>query len=140
MSFLDMKFMERCGAVIDEVYESVRRQLQSQLQSGAPSAKLSAKVPDNVPVMVAEAITIRLGRVMNRDMTLNTDTGTSYFLIEEKETAMEKKGKIPRPANAFILFRQHHHARVKAKYFPISNNDICELQPIPTSHCHLTLF
>ncbi|KAL4930214.1 HMG-box domain-containing protein [Aspergillus undulatus] len=35
-----------------------------------------------------------------------------------------KAAKIPRPPNAFILYRQHHHPRVKETYPDLSNNEI----------------
>jgi hypothetical protein len=34
--------------------------------------------------------------------------------------------KVPRPANAFILYRQHHHPLVKAAHPEYHNNDICK--------------
>jgi len=36
-----------------------------------------------------------------------------------------KKAKIARPANAFILYRQHHHPLVKSQHPDIHNNQIC---------------
>ncbi|KAH7321199.1 hypothetical protein B0I35DRAFT_209202 [Stachybotrys elegans] len=35
--------------------------------------------------------------------------------------------KIPRPRNAFILYRQHHHAQVSAEYPDLSNPDISKV-------------
>ena len=35
------------------------------------------------------------------------------------------KAKVARPPNAFILYRQHHHPLIKAKYPDIHNNQIC---------------
>ena len=50
------------------------------------------------------------------------------------KTSLEgKAGKIPRPPNAFILYRQHHHPLVKATYPEYHNNDICEPEPISLS-------
>lgn len=37
-----------------------------------------------------------------------------------------KKVKIARPPNAFILYRQHHHAEVVSQNPSIHNNQICE--------------
>ena len=36
------------------------------------------------------------------------------------------KNKIARPPNAFILYRQHHHPKVKAMMPEMHNNDICK--------------
>lgn len=38
-----------------------------------------------------------------------------------------KGAKIPRPPNAFILYRQHHHPKIKEAYPDFQNNDICKL-------------
>lgn len=40
-----------------------------------------------------------------------------------------KKAKVARPANAFILYRQHHHPMVKAQDPKIHNNRICKCHP-----------
>ncbi|KAL2814387.1 hypothetical protein BDW59DRAFT_167174 [Aspergillus cavernicola] len=42
----------------------------------------------------------------------------------KSRTASMKSVKIPRPPNAFILYRQRHHPRVKDVYPDLSNNDI----------------
>lgn len=36
-----------------------------------------------------------------------------------------KAAKIPRPPNAFILYRQHHRPMVKEAHPDFHNNDIC---------------
>lgn len=40
--------------------------------------------------------------------------------------APEKKSKLPRPPNAFILYRQHHHPLVKAEHPELHNTQICK--------------
>lgn len=40
---------------------------------------------------------------------------------------MGKKSKIPRPPNAFILYRQHHHPTVKSHNPGLHNNEISKL-------------
>lgn len=37
-----------------------------------------------------------------------------------------KKSKLPRPPNAFILYRQHHHPIVKGAHPDLHNNQICK--------------
>ncbi len=44
---------------------------------------------------------------------------------EHNET--KRGGKPPRPPNAFILYRQHHHFSVKTAYPDFHNNQICML-------------
>lgn len=43
-----------------------------------------------------------------------------------EETVISKKAKLPRPPNAFILYRQRHHPRVKEAYPDLHNNQICK--------------
>ena len=44
----------------------------------------------------------------------------------EPQASDGKKKKIPRPPNAFILYRQAHHPVIKAQYPEMHNNQICE--------------
>ncbi|KAL4805463.1 hypothetical protein BDV18DRAFT_140950 [Aspergillus unguis] len=48
----------------------------------------------------------------------------SSELPAKSKPASMKPTKIPRPPNAFILYRQHHHPRVKETYPDLSNNEI----------------
>lgn len=41
------------------------------------------------------------------------------------KNGVSKKEKLPRPPNAFILYRQHHHPLIKAKNPGFHNNQIC---------------
>ena len=43
--------------------------------------------------------------------------------VKRSETV---KLKVPRPANAFILYRQYHHPMIKRAHPELHNNDICE--------------
>lgn len=44
---------------------------------------------------------------------------------ENSKAHRAKAQKIPRPPNAFILYRQHHHPLIKADHPDYHNNDIC---------------
>ena len=44
----------------------------------------------------------------------------------EAQAAVVKAGKVPRPPNAFILYRQHHHPLVKRASPHLHNNEICK--------------
>ncbi|KAL2816940.1 hypothetical protein BJX63DRAFT_441305 [Aspergillus granulosus] len=44
--------------------------------------------------------------------------------LAKARAASAKPPKIPRPPNAFILYRQHHHPKVKEAYPDLSNNEI----------------
>ncbi|KAI1926311.1 hypothetical protein LOZ65_002542 [Ophidiomyces ophidiicola] len=41
-----------------------------------------------------------------------------------KQNVQPKSAKVPRPPNAFILYRQHHHPLIKAAHPEYHNNDI----------------
>ncbi|EFE43237.1 mating type protein MAT1-2-1 [Trichophyton verrucosum HKI 0517] len=48
-------------------------------------------------------------------------------LVSQDIICQVKAPKVPRPPNAFILYRQHHHPVIKAAHPEYHNNDICEL-------------
>ncbi|KAL4799418.1 hypothetical protein BDV19DRAFT_355089 [Aspergillus venezuelensis] len=50
--------------------------------------------------------------------------GSKSGEVPVKSRPSMKPTKIPRPPNAFILYRQHHHPRVKEAYPDLSNNEI----------------
>jgi hypothetical protein len=49
--------------------------------------------------------------------------------VKKAKIAKERISKVPRPPNAFILYRQHHHPSVKAENPSMHNNDICKCSP-----------
>jgi hypothetical protein len=130
-AFNDPAFLEKCGLAIDALYQSAL----SQFESGAEVAL----IPDNVPSMIAEAIALRLSAATGKHLQVKRDATIAYLRIQKVASVAsvaampEKKEKIPRPPNAFILYRQHHHNRVKAKNRGITNNGICNLTPLPLS-------
>lgn len=55
---------------------------------------------------------------------------TQQIAVEPENKTSGKKGsgkkaKIPRPPNAFILYRQHYHPIIKEAHPEFHNNDIC---------------
>ena len=44
---------------------------------------------------------------------------------KKQHLAKSKKNRIPRPPNAFILYRKHHHPGLKAAKPELHNNEIC---------------
>jgi HMG (high mobility group) box len=48
--------------------------------------------------------------------------------LNKQQAGNDKKmlAKIPRPPNAFILYRQEHHPFIKAANPEFHNNDICK--------------
>jgi hypothetical protein len=105
----------------------------SQLESGRPDAI----IPDIVPLSVAEAITMRIGVAVGKVLHLKHYPDASSFEIkaenldEFRSAKPKKKDRVPRPPNAFILYRQHHHNAVKAKNHGITNIDLCKVHPLP---------
>ena len=46
------------------------------------------------------------------------------------------RGKLPRPPNSFILYRQQHHPMVKKAHPKLHNNEICKSCNPQTSFVH----
>lgn len=46
--------------------------------------------------------------------------------VKGKNPSHKQMKKIPRPSNAFILYRQYHHPVVKSTHPECHNNEICE--------------
>jgi hypothetical protein len=57
--------------------------------------------------------------------TENTETTVESEKKASGKKGTSKKAKIPRPPNAFILYRQHYHPMVKEEHPEFHNNDIC---------------
>ncbi|PGH26680.1 hypothetical protein AJ80_01626 [Polytolypa hystricis UAMH7299] len=55
------------------------------------------------------------------------EQSSNYGSNSNKQITQGKAGKIPRPPNAFILYRQHHHPLVKVAHPEFHNNDISVL-------------
>jgi hypothetical protein len=67
--------------------------------------------------------------VASHGAALNADkvAATESFEPRGKPAGPMKAPKVPRPPNAFILYRQRHHPKIKEEYPDFSNNDICKL-------------
>ena len=58
------------------------------------------------------------------------------FLASDQAAVGERKnlsGKLPRPPNSFILYRQQHHPRLKEAHPTLHNNQICKCLPFHLS-------
>lgn len=62
-------------------------------------------------------------QVMPMIVTSNEQSVSSSPKVNK--VTLEKPEKIPRPPNAFILYRRHHHPLVKATHPDFHNNEIC---------------
>jgi len=67
-----------------------------------------------------------------------SDTAAGIDKSHEKPMASAKNAKVPRPPNAFILYRQRHHPQIKAAYPDFHNNDICKFTNPNHSNNQLT--
>ena len=54
----------------------------------------------------------------------------NHAMKHQASKEKEKQAKIPRPPNAFILYRQQYHPLIKAENPDFHNNDICK-SPLP---------
>lgn len=61
-------------------------------------------------------------RLSKSNVADDPSTGVDEHMSADKE----KLDKIPRPPNAFILYRQHYHPIIKAQNPQLHNNDICK--------------
>jgi len=78
-------------------------------------------VPEPVLAEISNRLSVKLGKDIVVDH--NKSTKVVSFQAIEQQT---KKEKIPRPANAFILYRKANHDEAKLQHPGITNNDICK--------------
>jgi hypothetical protein len=103
-------------------------------------------LPDNLPRSIVSTIGRRYGALNNSPVSsipvpylhiirLMPFAGTTSPTMSPSITSLSSdsgppepkgKAKVPRPPNAFILYRQHHHPIIKKDFPGIVNNDICK--------------
>jgi len=103
-------------------------------------------LPDNLPSTIIATIQTRYSNLISGPVSAMADPdlqiirfapysgitsatqspmiGSPEQAPSPKRASPKSKAKIPRPANAFILYRQYHHPLVKAQFPGIVNNDI----------------
>ncbi|KAF9888442.1 hypothetical protein FE257_008720 [Aspergillus nanangensis] len=59
-----------------------------------------------------------------RISNINKGSSEAARRLSGKAAMSVKAAKVPRPPNAFILYRQHHHPQIKESYPQLSNNEI----------------
>ncbi|RHZ43151.1 HMG-box domain-containing protein [Aspergillus thermomutatus] len=93
---------------------------------GAPVIAFVDKSIEALRVMRTPAFSGRAISVASHGAALNADkvAATESFKPRGKPAGPMKAPKVPRPPNAFILYRQHHHPKIKEEYPDFSNNDI----------------
>jgi HMG (high mobility group) box len=98
-----------------EALFSAWRALSAQLLTGAP-----LELPQDTPPRITAALGEQLAMSLD-PVTVNRGSKKGIF-----KPAAEENRKVPRPPNVWILFRQHHHSKVKAENPSLTNNDICK--------------
>lgn len=67
---------------------------------------------------------------VNAQLATANTTSTGPLPLSMKNIPRPPGHKIPRPPNAFILYRKYHHASVVAKNPGIHNNVVCKLRTL----------
>jgi hypothetical protein len=99
--------------------------IHAQIKIGANTIA----VADNLPEATLAEIRNRLEQHFERRVNMKHVSDSNLYSFEpvvESGEQMEAK-KVPRPANAFILYRTWHHNAIVAANPGINNNDICKL-------------
>ncbi|KAA8652624.1 hypothetical protein EYZ11_012663 [Aspergillus tanneri] len=93
---------------------------------GAPVVAFVDESINALRVMRTPAFSGTNVSVASHDIMLNLEGETTGFpaKMQGKSSLPTKSAKVPRPPNAFILYRQYHHSRVKEAYPAFSNNEI----------------
>jgi len=120
--------------------EGVLKSIVTQWEAGNVEPVLPTDIPGDVLKAIVDAFGIKIGVPVQ----ITYECGSDYYkvsaitkpknstggteLAEQATSAgtVVKKSKVPRPPNAWILYRQHNHAAVKSAHPGIMNNDICK--------------
>lgn len=104
------------------------KSLIAQWKGGAVEPVL----PTDIPGDLLKGIVDDFGLTIHLPVQMAYESGSDYYKVSAITTPknspgkMDGKSKVPRPPNAWILYRQHNHAAVKAAHPGIVNNDICK--------------
>lgn len=104
------------------------KSLVAQWQGGTVEPVLPADIPGDL----LKGIVDDFGNTIRLPVQMAYESGSDHYKVSAITTPknddgrMDTKSKVPRPPNAWILYRQHNHAAVKAAHPGITNNDICK--------------
>jgi hypothetical protein len=107
-------------------YETMVQSFWASVNAQLKAGYYQFVLPSNIPPPMVETIRGLLSKHLGKLVTVEFNEGHNVVTMKPVDKT-EKKDKIPRPANAFILYRKAHHEFVKAENPGISNNDICKL-------------
>lgn len=114
--------------VIDQIGQSNVDKIKSRLCAlvGAPvvafvDESIKALRIMRTPTFSGTAVSVASPEVVSKD---HKDDASVCSRPSGKPVVPAKALKIPRPPNAFILYRQHHHPKIRVAYPHLHNNDI----------------
>ncbi|KAI9928002.1 hypothetical protein ASPWEDRAFT_184745 [Aspergillus wentii DTO 134E9] len=115
--------------VIDMIGQSNVDKIKSRLCAliGAPvvafvDESINALRVMRTPAFSGSAVSVASQGIVGSNMRSKAATGS--VKSHGKPARPTKSEKVPRPPNAFILYRQHHHPLIKAAYPDLQNNNI----------------
>ncbi|BCS22942.1 HMG-box domain-containing protein [Aspergillus puulaauensis] len=109
--------------VVDIIGQDNVEKIKSRLSAllGTPVVSFVDESINALRVLRTPAFSGSSISVASHAKTFSSKTGE---VPVKSRAASTKSTKVPRPPNAFILYRQHHHPRVKGQYPELSNNEI----------------
>ncbi|KFA81844.1 hypothetical protein S40288_01674 [Stachybotrys chartarum IBT 40288] len=116
------------GELLATDHDSPDRPLSSQSQDGherADSRSPALSLPTRA--RTAQHGTADDGEASNRQVHVHTDSSTSRDGSQESVCLCPPPEKIPRPSNAFMLYRQRHHTQVAAENPKVPNPEISKI-------------
>ncbi|OOF98561.1 hypothetical protein ASPCADRAFT_1991 [Aspergillus carbonarius ITEM 5010] len=114
--------------VIDMIGQSNVNKIKSRLCAliGAPVVAFVDESINALRVMRTPAFSGTAISVASHEVAscLEFESATVPMKENERPSVPVKAAKVPRPPNAFILYRQHHHPKLKEAHPNLSNNEI----------------
>ncbi|MCJ1323159.1 hypothetical protein MMC15_008513 [Xylographa vitiligo] len=128
------------GISVPQVIDNVWIYVRNQINTGNVN---NVRIPNNFKLVIGqqglEVLASRFRALIQAPVSIIEETATGVIRMYptrnpqgratasealEPQTSVDKNDKIPRPPNAFILYRQAHHPVIKALYPEIHNNQI----------------
>ena len=87
----------------------------------------------SISITAAAADHAGSGNQSSANLTAETPSNTTTLASPQTAGAADREGspkdkeKVPRPPNAFIIYRQEWHPKVVEQHPDMHNNDICKL-------------
>jgi predicted Zn-dependent protease with MMP-like domain len=114
---------------VDQLADLTMNSVRAQLRAGLNNIVV---LPDNVPSEIIDLVTANIHKEFNLDWVAiyHADSMTVQLRpsadVEVKKASTASTGRIPRPPNAFIIYRAAQHKELKAFRPGIPNSEICK--------------